>query len=47
MARALQVSPNYVSRRFHQETGMTPWQFLNRYRIAQAQKLLLSDHPHV
>ena len=32
IARALQVSQDYVSRTFRKETGMTPWQFLNRYR---------------
>lgn len=42
IANALQVSDDYVSRVFRKETGMTPWQFLNRYRILQAQKLLLA-----
>lgn len=41
IADAMQVSDDYVSRTFRKETGMTPWQFLNRYRIVQAQKLLL------
>ncbi|MBW7885614.1 MAG: helix-turn-helix domain-containing protein [Caldilineaceae bacterium] len=43
IAAALQVSPDYVSRVFRKETGLSPWQFLNRYRIMQAQKLLLSN----
>jgi len=43
LARATQVSADYLSRSFRKETGMTPWQFLNRYRILQAQKLLLSS----
>ncbi len=42
IANAMQVSNDYVSRVFRKETGMTPWQFLNRYRIIQAQKLLLT-----
>lgn len=42
IANAMQVSDDYVSRVFRKETGMTPWQFLNRYRIIQAQKLLLT-----
>lgn len=42
IAQAMQVSEDYISRVFRKETGMTPWQFLNRYRIIQAQKLLLS-----
>lgn len=45
IADAMQVSDDYISRIFRKESGMTPWQFLNRYRILQAQKLLLSgDH---
>jgi len=43
LALATQVSADYLSRVFRKETGMTPWQFLNRYRILQAQKLLLSS----
>jgi signal transduction histidine kinase/AraC-like DNA-binding protein/ABC-type sugar transport system substrate-binding protein len=39
---ALRVSPNYLSRVFRRDTGMTPWQYLNQYRIVQAQKLLLA-----
>ena len=47
IARALQVSEDYVSRTFRKETGMTPWQFLNRYRVLQAQKLLLTSSHNV
>jgi signal transduction histidine kinase/AraC-like DNA-binding protein len=43
IANAMQVSDDYVSRVFRKETGMTPWQFLSRYRIVQAQKLLLTN----
>lgn len=43
IADAMQVSDDYVSRIFRKETGMTPWQFLNRYRVVQAQKLLLGS----
>ena len=43
LALATQVSADYLSRVFRKETGMTPWQFLNRYRVLQAQKLLLSS----
>lgn len=42
IATALRVSPDYVSRIFRKETGMTPWQYLNRYRVLQAQRLLLT-----
>ncbi len=41
ISTALRVSPNYLSRVFRRDTGMTPWQYLNQYRIVQAQKLLL------
>jgi YesN/AraC family two-component response regulator len=47
IAEALKVSPNYVSRLFRKETGMSPWQYLNRYRVAQAQKLLISTNHNV
>ena len=42
ISAALRVSPNYLSRIFRRDTGMTPWQYLNQYRILQAQKLLLA-----
>ncbi len=47
IADALRVSSHYVSRVFRRETGMTPWQFLNRYRVAQAQKLLTTTTHNV
>jgi AraC-like DNA-binding protein len=47
IARAMQVSQDYVSRTFRKETGMTPWEFLNRYRVLQAQKLLLESSHNV
>ncbi|MEZ4610686.1 MAG: hypothetical protein R2838_10640 [Caldilineaceae bacterium] len=37
--RTAWASLNYVSRIFRRETGMTPWQYLTRYRVAQAQRL--------
>ena len=43
ISAALKVSPNYLSRVFRRDTGMTPWQYLNQYRVVQAQKLLLSS----
>jgi signal transduction histidine kinase/AraC-like DNA-binding protein/ABC-type sugar transport system substrate-binding protein len=42
ISNALRVSPNYLSRIFRRDTGLTPWQYLNQYRIVQAQKLLVS-----
>ncbi|MEZ4558559.1 MAG: helix-turn-helix domain-containing protein [Caldilineaceae bacterium] len=44
VAHSLGVSPNYVSRIFRRETGMTPWQYLTRYRVAQAQRLLADSN---
>ena len=40
LAKAVGASPAYVTRVFRNQTGLTPWQYLNRYRIAQAQRLL-------
>ncbi len=40
LADEVGVSPNYVTRVFRRETGLTPWQYLNRYRVARAQQLL-------
>lgn len=40
IANVVGVSSNHLSRVFRSETGMTPWQYLNRYRVLQAQKLL-------
>jgi len=47
IASALQISDDYVSRIFRKETGMTPWQYLHRYRIVQAQKLLQHSNQSV
>lgn len=46
MARYVGVHENYLSRCFHQEAGLTPIGYLNRYRIKQA-KMLLEDHQRV
>ncbi|MFZ4850902.1 MAG: helix-turn-helix domain-containing protein [Caldilinea sp.] len=47
IASALQISDDYASRIFRKETGMTPWQYLHRYRIVQAQKLLQQSNQSV
>lgn len=44
IAAELGISPNYMTRIFREQTGMSPWEFLNRYRIVQAQKLLLNSN---
>jgi signal transduction histidine kinase/AraC-like DNA-binding protein len=40
VAEAVGVSEDYLSRVFRQEMGISPWEYLNRYRILQARELL-------
>ncbi len=40
IAAAVGVSKNYLSQIFHQELGLSPWDYLNRYRIKRARELL-------
>jgi signal transduction histidine kinase/DNA-binding LacI/PurR family transcriptional regulator/AraC-like DNA-binding protein/ActR/RegA family two-component response regulator len=40
LADAVGASEDYVSRVFHKELGITPWEYLNRYRVHRAKKLL-------
>jgi signal transduction histidine kinase/DNA-binding LacI/PurR family transcriptional regulator/AraC-like DNA-binding protein len=40
IAGAIGVSEDYLSRVFHRELGLSPWDYLNRYRIEQAKRLL-------
>jgi AraC-like DNA-binding protein len=40
IAEAVGVSKNYLTQIFHQELGILPWEYLNRYRIRRASKLL-------
>ena len=42
IADAIGVSENHLSRIFRRELGITPWDYLNRYRIKQAKELLIS-----
>lgn len=39
IAEAVGVSENYLSRVFNQELGLSPWDYLNRFRINQAKEL--------
>jgi AraC-like DNA-binding protein/DNA-binding response OmpR family regulator len=39
VAEAIGVSENYFSRVFNQELGLSPWDYLNRFRISQAKEL--------
>jgi len=40
LAKSLGISEDYLSRVFNRELGLTPWDYLNRYRILQAKTLL-------
>jgi YesN/AraC family two-component response regulator len=39
IAEAVGASENYLSRVFKQELGLSPWDYLNRFRVQQAQEL--------
>lgn len=40
LAQDVGVSEDYLSRVFNQELSLSPWEYLNRYRIYQAKELL-------
>ncbi len=40
LARAVNASPDYVSRLFRRELGLSPLDYLNRYRVHRARELL-------
>jgi signal transduction histidine kinase/AraC-like DNA-binding protein/CheY-like chemotaxis protein len=40
LAEAIGVSEDYLSRVFSRELGLSPWEYLNRYRIYHAKELL-------
>jgi transcriptional regulator GlxA family with amidase domain len=39
IAEVIGVSENYFSRLFKQELGLSPWCYLNRFRVSQAKEL--------
>ncbi len=41
VAEAVGVSEDYLSRVFHRELNISPWDYLNRYRVLQSKHLLL------
>ncbi len=47
IADAVGVSEDYLSRVFNRELGLTPWDYLNRYRILQAKALLLNTAENI
>jgi signal transduction histidine kinase/AraC-like DNA-binding protein len=42
IAEAVGVSEDYLSRVFHRELNVSPWDYLNRYRVLQAKQLLVN-----
>jgi transcriptional regulator GlxA family with amidase domain len=42
IAEAVGVSEDYLSRVFNQELKISPWDYLNRYRVLQSKNLLLN-----
>jgi signal transduction histidine kinase/AraC-like DNA-binding protein/ActR/RegA family two-component response regulator len=40
IAQDIGISKNYLSEIFHQELGISPWEYLTRYRINQAKQML-------
>jgi signal transduction histidine kinase/AraC-like DNA-binding protein/ABC-type sugar transport system substrate-binding protein len=47
LAATIGVSKDYLSHIFRQELGISPWEYLNRYRIKQAKALLLNSNESV
>jgi transcriptional regulator GlxA family with amidase domain len=47
MADIAATSPRHLLRLFHQATGMTPIDFVNRLRIALAKDLIATSHLHM
>jgi AraC-like DNA-binding protein len=41
LADSVNVSEDYLTRIFRKELGMSPWEYLNRYRIQLACELLV------
>ncbi len=47
IAEGIGVNEDYLSRVFNQELGLSPWDYLNRYRIAQAKERLRQSHDSI
>lgn len=47
IAEGIGVNEDYLSRVFNQELGLSPWDYLNRYRIAQAKEQLSQSHDSI
>jgi len=47
LAQEVGASEDYLSRVFNRELGLSPWEYLNRYRIYQAKDLLRRTHDSI
>ncbi len=47
ISAAVGVSEDYLSRIFSREMGLSPWEYLNRYRVLQAKRLLADSRESV
>lgn len=47
LASTVGVSKDYLSHIFHKELGLSPWEYLSRYRILQAKILLSNTHDSI
>ncbi|HJR79330.1 MAG TPA: substrate-binding domain-containing protein [Anaerolineales bacterium] len=47
IADAVGISEDYLSRVFHRELKLSPWDYLNRYRVLQSRHLLLQTSDSV
>jgi YesN/AraC family two-component response regulator len=47
IAEAIGVSEDYLSRVFNRELNISPWDYLNRYRILHAKKYLLNTTENI
>ncbi len=41
------MNKDYLTRIFHRELGISPWDYLNRYRIKRAKALLRTSHASI
>ena len=47
IAAAVGVSKNYLTQIFRREVGLSPWEFLNRYRVLRAKALLRGTYASI
>ena len=45
IAQSVGISEDYLTRLFNRELGISPWDYLNRYRILKARTLLTNTSP--